>query len=142
MCKWTRVPRPKTDDDPVPVKGGTLRHLTEGDKKTPDLLIDIAFNPSVLDECTKETTLEFMLVSLALDFVEDYAELSVDRKTCTKLKRPLFKGLEEDIRCSLDEQWRGSLSEKSRLDIGDSLLKQLSKMTTEDSEGALLAFRL
>lgn len=134
VCKWTRVPRPKTDNDPIPVKGGTLRYLFEGGKKTQDLLIDIAFNPSVLDECTKDTTLEFMLMSLAFDFVESYAELRVDRKTCTKLKRPLFKGLEEDIRCSLDEQWRGSLSKESRLDIGDSLLKQLSKMTTEDSK--------
>ena len=137
VCKWTRVPRPKTDNDPIPVKGGTLRYLFEGGKKTQDLLIDIAFNPSVLDECTKDTTLEFMLMSLAFDFVESYAELRVDRKTCTKLKRPLFKGLEEDIRCSLDEQWRGSLSKESRLDIGDSLLKQLSKMTTEDSKGEL-----
>ena len=135
-----RVPSPKTDDDPIPVKGGTLRHLTESKKKTQDLLIDIAFNPSVLDECTKEKTLEFMLISLALDFVENFAELRIDRKSYMKLKQQSFKGLQEDIRCSLDEQWRGSLSEESRLDIGDSILKQLSKMTTEDSKGELLSF--
>ena len=132
MCKWIRVPRPKTDDDPISVKGGMLRHVTKNGKKTKDLLIDIAFNPYVLDECAKQQELEDMLVSLALDFVQDFTEQKVDRKSCSKV-REVFVGLESDIQCSLDEQWKDRLSEESRLDIGVSLLKQLSSLKVEEA---------
>ena len=132
MCKWTRVPKPKTDSDPVAVKGGVLRHVTKNGKKTKHFLIDIAFNPYVLDECAKQQDLEDMLVSLALDFVEDFAELKLDRKSCRKLREE-FVGPQNDIQCSLDEQWKDGLSKESRVDIGDSLLKQLSSLRIPDA---------
>ena len=126
------MPRPKTDNDSIPVKGGILRHVTKNGNKTKDLLIDIAFNPYVLDECAKQQELEGMLVSLALDFVEDFTEQKIDRKSCRKAKEE-FVGLQNDIQCSLDEQWKDGLSNESRLDIGESLLKQLSSLKVEEA---------
>ena len=32
-----------------------------------------------------------------------------------------------DVQCSLDEQWRALLSEETRLDVGDTLLKRLGE---------------
>ena len=134
MCKWIRVPKPKKDSDPIPVKGGTLRHVTRDKQKTKDLIIDIAFNPYVLEECERNKILEGMLISLSLKFVEDFTQLKVSRENCVKIQET-FKGLLMDIRCSLDEQWRSSLSDESKLDIGDSILKQLSEMRMEETRG-------
>lgn len=82
----------------------------------------------------KQTLLEDMLISLSLDFVEDFTKLQIERKSCRKIKEK-FKGIPKDIQCSLDEQWRELLSEESRLDIGDSLLKQLRLLRTRDPKG-------
>ena len=35
------------------------------------------------------------------------------------------------MRCSLDEQWKELLSNETKLDVGDSILKQLGKKRTE-----------
>ncbi len=139
VCQWQRVPRPKSDDDPVPVKGGTLRHLTtkEG-KKTKHLIFDVAFNPYVLEECMKEKTLEDMLISLSLDFLEDITALRVQRKSCMKVKERVM-GVAMDVHCSLDEQWRELLSQASRLDVGESLLSQLKELKVGDKKEGLLA---
>ena len=125
------MPKPKTDSDPIAVKGGVLRHVTKNGRKTNHFLIDVAFNPYVLDECARQQELEDMLVSLALDFVEDFAELKLDRKSCRKLREE-FVGPQNDIQCSLDEHWRDGLSKESGVDIGDSLLRQLSSLRIPD----------
>ena len=39
-----------------------------------------------------------------------------------------------DVQCSLDEQWRALLSEETRLDLGDTLLRELSDLRKEGSE--------
>ncbi len=115
------------DNDPVPVKGGALRHFTTTEhKKTKNLIFDVAFHPYVLDECAKEKSLEDMLISLSLDFVEDTTGLRVKRESCVKLKEAMM-GVPMDIQCSLDEEWRGSLSKESRLDVGESLLSKLKE---------------
>ena len=89
VCKWIRVPKPKTDNDPIPVKGGVLRHVidTHTRKKSRDLVVDVAFNPYVLDECLQDCVMESMLVSLCQNFVEDVTQLKIqDRKKCTKVQ--------------------------------------------------------
>ena len=72
---------PKTDQDPIPVQGGTLRYLVDEKtkRKTPskDLVYDVAFNPSVIEECSRGPVMDTMLVALVLDYVEDRTELKV-----------------------------------------------------------------
>ena len=58
------------------------------------LIFDIAFNPFVIAECTKDTTLEGLLISLSLDFVEDFTQLMLDRGSCKKTLDP-FVGRSE-----------------------------------------------
>lgn len=138
VCKWSRVPHPKTDNDPIPVKGGVMRHLLhkESKRKTRDVVYDIAFHSDVLVECLKQRELEEMMASLCWDYVENETSLRIaNRKDCKKMEVS-HKGVLGDIRSSLDEEWRHLLSQDSKMDIGDSILKQLREMKVkkEDEE--------
>ena len=81
MCKWIRVPKPNTDRDPIPVKGGVLRYLIDERTKrklpSKDLVYDTAFNPSVLDECSQSPIMDSVLVTLVLEYVESMTNLKV-----------------------------------------------------------------
>ena len=133
VCKWAHVPRPKKDSDPIPVKGGTLRHLVKDHQKTGHLLFDIAFNPYVVQECCKDKELECMLLNLSLDFVSDFAKVEIDRPSCKKLKAP-FKGPQEELQYSLNDHSRHLLAKESQLDIGDSILEELHRITCGNNE--------
>ena len=124
MCQWKRVPQPKTETDPIPVKGGVLRYVVHnGQRRDRELLIDIAYSPFVLEGCLKEPELRGMLVSLSLDFVDEVLSVVTDRKVSNLSQKCC--GDPRDIAHSLDEEWNSLLSEKSRLDVGDSVLRTL-----------------
>ena len=135
VCKWDRVPKPKTDSDPVAVKGGVLRHPTEAGKKmATDLLIDIAFHTSVVEECERDPDLQAMLRDLILDFVADFASVELDRSSCTRLDVP-HRGSKEDLWYSLDEQWREMLSEETRMDVRHTVLSHLKQAKVGGEKG-------
>ena len=84
------MPKPKTSEDPIPVKAGVLRYLIDERTKlkTPskDLVFDAAFNPSVMDECTRDPMLDNMMVALLLEYVEKMSDLIVlNKETCRKV---------------------------------------------------------
>ena len=115
------MPRPETDDDPVPVKGGTLRHVVKRGKRTPSLLFDLAFNPHVTDECGADPHLHEMLVSLAMQFIADTTGIEVDQSKCEKLTRS-HTGPVRDIHHSLDQSLSHLLPAECKLDVGESIL--------------------
>ncbi len=82
VCSWDTVPRPKTDTDPVPVKGGVLRHNVDKvtKKKTTGLVYDVAFNPSILDEVESSQELQDMLHQLCFQYLEDIVKVTVTNK--------------------------------------------------------------
>ena len=140
MCKWVQIPGPTSDTDPIPVKGGVLRHLVKNGHKTEHLLIDIAFNSYVIEECCKRSELEQLLIGLSLDFVSDFTKLSVDKQSYKKLK-VAFKGAKEDMGHSLDERLNHLLPKESHMDIGESILDELHRMSVSEdkkSEGEKL----
>ena len=114
------------------MKGGTLRNVTraregarERKKLSDNLLVDIAFDPSVVEECLKDAVMERMLIELSLNFVEEYCDMLLNKPRWVKLEGEAFLGPESDLHCSLDEQWRELLSKASKLDVGDSILREL-----------------
>ena len=136
MCKWDRVPKPKSDSDPVAVKGGVLRHPTENGKRIAgDLLLDIAFHTSVLEECERDPDLRAMLRSLILDFVADFTSVELDRLSCSRLDDTTHRGSKEDVWYSLDEQWREMLSEETRVDVGYTVLSHLKQAKVGGERG-------
>ena len=97
MCGWKKVPRPKSTDDPVPVKGGILRHKLDKvtNKKINELIYDVAFNPEVLAEVSSSDELEKMLTQLCFTYIEDVVGITVkDKKSYTKVR--------SGDQCSLD----------------------------------------
>lgn len=127
ICKWAKIPSPQGDTDPVPVKGGILRHLVKNGKKTSDLLYDVAFSPQFLEECQQKVPLQDMLNSLIIRFIEDMIKLKINQESLKKMKSD-FKGPRADIPNSLDERFNHFLPMESRLDIGDTILEELSRM--------------
>ena len=133
MCKWSQVPQPKSDTDPIPVKGGTLRHLVKNNSRTPQLVFEIAFSPFIVDECCKQAELKQSLIDLSLNFVSDFAKVQIDKNSCKKLKTA-FKGTREDLGYSLDDRLKHLLHKESKLDIGDSILDELRQRDLPSAE--------
>jgi HSP20 family molecular chaperone IbpA len=105
VCSWQQVPKPKSDQDPIPVKGGTLRKFTPPSTSRSVQIFDLAFNPSVTEECCKSPQLEHMLTELCMDYIEKQARIDILRKTCCKQKEPCF-GPKRDLHFSLNEQYK------------------------------------
>lgn len=85
------MPKPKSSQDPVPVKGGVLRYLVDERTKlkTPskDLVFDAAFHPSVIEECSRDPLLDKMMVTLLLEYAEKFADLILlNKEACKKVK--------------------------------------------------------
>ena len=106
-----------------------MRHvLTKKGKKTSDLLYDVAVNPKVLDECLQQPLLLDMLHSLILDFVRDMLKIRVDKDALLKVISGEYKGLQKDIQHSLEGNAH-LISQEAQLDMRESILEELSKVT-------------
>ncbi|XP_064896318.1 PIH1 domain-containing protein 2 isoform X1 [Columba livia] len=69
ICSWKRVPAPQTPTDPTPVSAGPLEEVSgEGDLYS---VIDIAYNPDVLQRGEENPEKREHLIHLTLKFVEE-----------------------------------------------------------------------
>ncbi|KFR03169.1 PIH1 domain-containing protein 2, partial [Opisthocomus hoazin] len=69
VCSWKRVPAPKAPTDPTPVSAGPLEEVSgEGDVYS---IIDIAYNPDVLQRGEENPEKMEHLIHLTLKFVEE-----------------------------------------------------------------------
>ena len=110
----------------IPVKGGVLRHVVENGKKQPnDLLVDIAFNPCLVQGCINDRVVMERLVALSLDFIDDFLSILTDRNT--RIMSQPYKGPLEDIARSVDEQQAELLTRESWLDFGESILTSIRR---------------
>ena len=130
VCQWCQVPKPKTDDDAIPVKGGILRNLDQITQ-----VYDVAFNATIIEECIRQGDANEQLVQLILDYTIDMTKLSLKRNTCTKLDKK-FVGSLQDIISSIDEHQKSSMHYKSRVksDQPQSLLDQLANINQEKDQ--------
>ncbi|NWY49221.1 PIHD2 protein, partial [Chionis minor] len=75
VCGWKRVPAPKAPTDPTPVGAGPLEEASgEGD---PYSIIDIAYNPDVLQRGEENPEKMKHLIHLTLRFVEERCNLTL-----------------------------------------------------------------
>ncbi|NWH42766.1 PIHD2 protein, partial [Fregata magnificens] len=72
VCSWKRVPAPKAPTDPTPVSAGPLEVSGEGDLYS---IIDIAYNPDVLQRGEENPEKMEHLIDLTLKFVEKRCNL-------------------------------------------------------------------
>ncbi|XP_061224354.1 PIH1 domain-containing protein 2 isoform X1 [Neopsephotus bourkii] len=75
VCSWKRVPAPKGPADPTPVSAGPLKEVSgEGDLYS---IIDIAYNPDVLQRGQENPEKMEHLIHLTLKFVEERYNLTL-----------------------------------------------------------------
>ncbi|NXL63503.1 PIHD2 protein, partial [Chordeiles acutipennis] len=73
VCSWRRVPAPKSPTGPIPLSAGPLEEVSgEGDLYS---IIDIAYNPDVLQRGEENPEKIEHLIHLTLKFVEERCNL-------------------------------------------------------------------
>ncbi|NXV89759.1 PIHD2 protein, partial [Calonectris borealis] len=73
VCSWKKVPAPKAPTDPTPVSAGPLEEVSgEGDLYS---IIDIAYNPDVLQRGEENPEEMEHLIHLTLKFIEERCNL-------------------------------------------------------------------
>ena len=138
------MPYPPTDKDPIPVKGGTLRHRLNDKRQRSqncDLVYELGFNQRVTEECQKDLLMFEMLKNLSLDFTQDTLGIHIDRETVTKYNESIRPS--EELQSSLDESMSHLLPKGS--EIEDSLFKKISQLkvsTADKNKGDLPQLKL
>ncbi|KTF90385.1 hypothetical protein cypCar_00011274, partial [Cyprinus carpio] len=94
MCSWKRVPAPTSYSDPVPVCGGQMETVTEEDEQYS--VVDVAFNPKVLQTTEKDRLEKQKLHLLALSFTQQQHNLSLSQHY--KLNKDKIKGRIQDMK--------------------------------------------
>ena len=124
------MPKPKTNNDAIPVKGGTLRRLDQTAQ-----VYDVAFNPAIIEESARQEDIKEQLVQLILDYTIDMTKLAIKRNTCKRLDKK-FIGSLQDITSSIDERHQQSSVDNSRAkkDQPQSLLDQLANINQETDQ--------
>uniref|UniRef100_A0A8C3KR96 PIH1 domain-containing protein 2 n=1 Tax=Calidris pygmaea TaxID=425635 RepID=A0A8C3KR96_9CHAR len=75
VCSWKRVPAPKAPTDPTPVSAGPLEEVSgEGDLYS---VIDVAYNPDVLQRGEENPEKMEHLIHLTLKFIEKQCNLTL-----------------------------------------------------------------
>nr|XP_006111272.1 PIH1 domain-containing protein 2 isoform X1 [Pelodiscus sinensis]XP_006111273.1 PIH1 domain-containing protein 2 isoform X1 [Pelodiscus sinensis]XP_006111274.1 PIH1 domain-containing protein 2 isoform X1 [Pelodiscus sinensis] len=74
LCRWKRVPAPKSPTDPIPLSAGPLEEVS--DKAELYSLIDIAYNPTVLQRQESQANMDH-LIQLTFKYIEERYTLSL-----------------------------------------------------------------
>ncbi|CAM2107729.1 unnamed protein product [Caretta caretta] len=96
LCRWKRVPAPKSPTDPIPLSAGVLEEVS--DKAELYSIIDIAYNPSVLQ---RENQAEMdHLISLTFKYIEEHYNLSLSHSyhIATFTLRGSLKRMKQSLR--------------------------------------------
>ncbi|KAF4104026.1 PIH1 domain-containing protein 2 [Onychostoma macrolepis] len=130
MCSWKRVPAPTSYSDPVPVCGGRLETVTE--EKEQYSVVDVAFNPEVLQMAEKDKDEKEKLHLLALNFIQQQHNLNLSQHY--KLTKDQIKGRIQDMKLRLIAPQTCKSSAKSpQCEPAPSLLQQISSLRLAES---------
>ncbi|XP_043115212.1 PIH1 domain-containing protein 2 [Puntigrus tetrazona] len=130
VCGWKRVPAPTSYSDPVPVCGGRLETVTE--EKGQYSVIDVAFNPEVLQTAEKDKNEKEKLHLLALNFIRQQHNLKLSQHY--KLTKDKLKGRIQDLKQRLmSPQTCKSSAKTPQSEPAPSLLQQISSLRLAES---------
>ncbi|KAJ8391247.1 hypothetical protein AAFF_G00095140 [Aldrovandia affinis] len=131
LCGWKRVPAPKGQSDPVPVTGGRLETVANGNEAYS--VTDVSFNPDVLQAAQESPQEREQLHLLALSFAQqqhglrlsqDYTVLSDMLKGTAQSMRHRLASLRQDTPCA----------SAPAPPAGPSLLQQISSLRGDQGE--------
>ncbi|KAI1893492.1 hypothetical protein AGOR_G00124280 [Albula goreensis] len=131
MCGWNRVPTPKGPSHPIPVIGGILEAVTEGNETYS--ILDVAFNPRVLQEAQESQWERDQLYLLALSFAQKQHGLHVSQDYILLSDR--LKGTAQSMRHRLASPHQNPRSAPAPTPpSGPSLLQQISSLLGKQNE--------
>ncbi|XP_066534199.1 PIH1 domain-containing protein 2 isoform X2 [Hoplias malabaricus] len=131
VCGWKRVPAPTSHIEPVPLCGGRLETIDE--KNENYYIVDVAFNPEVLQRAEGDTQEKEQIHLLALCFIQQQHRLNLSQHfTIPKAK---LKGSELDMKCRLMALHQSNSSNpKPKPEPAPSLLQQISSLRMEETK--------
>ncbi|NXP49364.1 PIHD2 protein, partial [Heliornis fulica] len=135
VCSWKRVPAPKGPADPTPVSAGPLREVSgEGELYS---VIDVAYNPDVLQRGEENPGKMDHLIHLTLKFIEKHCNLALsDLYSIESFK---LKGSLEMMQQRLEGRQIPCLSQKPKKEL--TLDQLLLTLEAEDCSDAPVLLR-
>ncbi|NWH65746.1 PIHD2 protein, partial [Geococcyx californianus] len=137
ICSWKRVPAPQAPSDPTPVSAGRLEEVSAGGAL--HNVIDVAFNPEVLQRGEENPEQMEHLIRLTLKFIEERCNLTLsDSYTVESFK---LKGSLEAMqqRLSGGQMPAPFLSQHTKKEL--TLDQLLHRIEAEDSRNAPVLLR-
>ncbi|KAM6432191.1 PIH1 domain-containing protein 2 isoform 1-T3 [Liasis olivaceus] len=132
LCSWNRIPAPKSPSEPVLLSAGKMEALSDNSEIYS--ILDIAYNPSVLERVKDNPPEKDRLINMSLKYIEEHYNITLSHP-CSVAKFKL-KGSLERMRESLRrEQPPLALSQNSNKEV---TLSQLRSLTVEDNSGLIL----
>ncbi|XP_072548249.1 PIH1 domain-containing protein 2 [Salminus brasiliensis] len=131
LCGWKRVPAPSAPTQPVPVCGGKLEMVAE--KNENYCVVEVAFNPEVLQRAEASTQEMEQIHLLALSFIQQQHKLRLSQQfTVTKAK---LKGSVQAMKRRLMMQHQcESSTPDPQTEPAPSLLQQISSLRMEETK--------
>ncbi|XP_013926229.1 PREDICTED: PIH1 domain-containing protein 2 [Thamnophis sirtalis] len=133
LCRWSRIPAPKSPSEPVLLSAGKMETLS--DKSEICSILDMAFNPSVLERVEDNPPEKEQLIRMSLKYVEEHFSVTLSHSwSVAKFK---LKGSLERMRASLRRE-QPPLAAPQRNPNKEVTLSQLRSLTAEDSGDLIL----
>ncbi|XP_062995231.1 PIH1 domain-containing protein 2 [Elgaria multicarinata webbii] len=132
LCMWNKVPAPHSPSEPVPLSAGKMEEVS--DESELFSVLDIAYNPSVLERGKGDPVEKDQLIRLSLKYIEEHYSITLSHSySIAKFK---LKGSLERMRQNLRrEQAPAVLSQKNtRKEV---TLSQLGNIIAKDDSSEL-----
>ncbi|KAG7322108.1 hypothetical protein KOW79_014966 [Hemibagrus wyckioides] len=126
VCGWKRVPEPASPTDPVPVCGGKLETISEREENY--RIVEVAFNPEVLNRAEKNPDEKEQIRLLALNFIQKHYKLSLSQHFT--IMQAKLKGTVQDMKHRLMSlrQTRTLNQNNPETKPAESLLQQICSL--------------
>ncbi|XP_057695194.1 PIH1 domain-containing protein 2 [Corythoichthys intestinalis] len=134
ICSWKRVPASQDPSKPLPVYAGSLEAHTDEGAYT---VLDIAFNPEVLQQSKKDKAEMDQIYKLALSFAQQQHGLKLSQQYNVVSFCP--KNCPEDLCRRLSFQQQRLTADKqsdSAIQSPESLLQKISSLRLEKDDKA------
>nr|XP_055052238.1 PIH1 domain-containing protein 2 [Misgurnus anguillicaudatus] len=129
ICSWKRVPAPDSHNNPVPVCGGRLESITEQKECS---VVDVAFNPEVLQMIEKDKQERENIHLLVLNFIQQQHNLNLSQSY--KLTKDKIKGSIQDMKNRLMTPKQVKSTSGPQSEPAPSLLQQISSLRLAENK--------
>ncbi|XP_058049955.1 PIH1 domain-containing protein 2 [Ahaetulla prasina] len=133
LCRWSRISAPKSPSEPVLLSTGKMETLSDNSGNCS--ILDIAYNPSVLERVEDNPLEKDQFIRLSLKYIEEHFNITLSHSwSLAKFK---LKGSLERMRESLRREQPASAVPQRNPNEGVTL-SQLRSLTAEDSSSLIL----